>query len=105
MELKSSLEITKYLIVIPVQCTMGPKIVFEYVINISFFVCRQSREPIQMPKMEMPKIEMPNMKKMRMPSPGEIVHGYLNSDFHSKRLIEILAMKIRLEISMNNSSR
>ena len=64
------------------------------------YICRQSREPNRLPNIEMPK-----MKRVRMPSPGEFVPIYLRSDFHSKRLFEILAMKIRVEISMDNFSR
>merc|ERR1711956_68970 len=39
----------------------------------------------------------PKMKRVRMPSPGEIVHGYLNSDFHSKNFKQPLACKTRVE--------
>ena len=45
----------------------------------------------------MPKMEMPKMKRVRMPSPGEIVHGYLNSDFHNKNFKQPLACKTRVE--------
>ena len=53
----------------------------------------------------MPKIEMPKVERVGMPSPGEIVHGYLNSDFHSKNFKQPFTIKVRLEITGNKISR
>ena len=36
------------------------------------------------------------VKRVRMPSPGEMVHGYLNSDFH-KSFKQPLAVRTRVE--------
>ena len=58
-----------------------------------------------MPKIEMPKIEMPKVKRVGMPSPGEIVHGYLNSDFHSKNFKQPFTMNVRFEIIDDKMSR
>ena len=48
---------------------------------------------------------MPNMKRVGMPSPGEIVHGYLNSDFHSKNFKQPFTLKIRFEIAGDKISK
>ena len=53
----------------------------------------------------MPKIDLrekmasvnQKVKRVRMPSPGEIVHGYLNSEFHRANFKQPLACKTRVE--------
>merc|ERR1712228_351600 len=54
---------------------------------------RPSRDPIKMPKINLSE----KVKKVRMPSPGEMVYGYLNSEFHRANFKQPLACKTRVE--------
>merc|ERR1712223_2107537 len=57
---------------------------------------RPSRDPIKIPKIDL-REKMEKVKRVRMPSPGEIVHGYLNSEFHRTNFKQPLACKTRVE--------
>jgi len=57
---------------------------------------RKSREPVKMPKIDL-REKMEKVKRVRMPSPGEMVYGYLNSEFHKANFKQPLACKTRVE--------